>query len=108
MRMTAWTPCVALALLGPPSAPAQPEGCCATPPTLVPLAGDRGPAQRVLRISADPNNLPFTNQRLEGFENKIAELLARELNADLEYHWRAQRRGFFRLALKENECDVVL
>ncbi len=64
--------------------------------------------RRVLRISADPNNLPFTNDRLEGFENRIAELLAREMQAELEYYWRAQRRGFFRQALKEGECDVVL
>ena len=64
--------------------------------------------KRVLRISADPNNLPFTNERLEGFENKIAELIAREMNAELEYHWRAQRRGFFRQALTEGECDLVL
>src|SRR3954469_12348061 len=66
------------------------------------------PAGRVLRISADPNNLPFSNDKLEGFENKIAELIAKDLGATLEYHWRAQRRGFFRHALKENECDVVL
>jgi mxaJ protein len=63
---------------------------------------------RVLRISADPNNLPFTNEKRQGFENKIAELLAADLNASIEYHWRAQRRGFFRHALKENECDLVL
>src|SRR3954465_13878834 len=39
--------------------------------------------QRLLRISADPNNLPFTNDKLAGFENRIAELIARELGADL-------------------------
>jgi mxaJ protein len=66
------------------------------------------PPRRVLRISADPNNLPFTNDKLEGFENKVAEVLAAELGGELEYTWRAQRRGFFRQALKENECDVVL
>ena len=64
--------------------------------------------RRVLRISADPNNLPFTNDRLEGFENKIAEIIAREMDADIQYIWRAQRRGFFRHALKEGECDLVL
>src|SRR4051794_9298722 len=64
--------------------------------------------ERVLRISADPNNLPFTNDKLEGFENKIAEVIARELGADIEYIWRAQRRGFFRQSLKEGECDLVL
>jgi mxaJ protein len=66
------------------------------------------PAKRIIRISADPNNLPFTNDRCEGFENKIADLIAGELNAEIEYVWRAQRRGFFRHALKEGECDLVL
>src|SRR4051812_17891077 len=73
------------------------------------IAQDReAPSRRVLRVSADPNNLPFTNDRLEGFENKIAVLLAREMDADLSYVWRAQRRGFFRSALTEGECDLVM
>src|SRR2546423_2023054 len=62
----------------------------------------------VLRIAADPNNLPFSNEKLEGFENKIAELIARDLNAEIEYCWRAQRRGFFRETLQEGDCDLVL
>src|SRR3954468_3584247 len=61
-----------------------------------------------LRVCADPNNLPFSNERREGFENKIADLIARELDANIEYSWRAQRRGFFRETLKENRCDIVL
>src|SRR5689334_6861223 len=63
---------------------------------------------RVIRITADPNNLPFSNDKLEGFENKIADLLARDLNAKVEYTWRAQRRGFFRETLKENKADLIL
>ena len=49
---------------------------------------------RELRVCADPNNLPFSNERGEGFENKIAELIADELGARLSYTWWAQRRGF--------------
>jgi quinoprotein dehydrogenase-associated probable ABC transporter substrate-binding protein len=64
--------------------------------------------KRILRVTSDPNNLPFSNDRCEGFENKIAELIAHELDATLEYSWRAQRRGFFRETLKENRCDLVL
>ena len=64
--------------------------------------------QRVLRVAADPNNLPFSNDRLEGFENEIAELIARELHCRIEYHWRAQRRGFFRETLKSGDVDLVL
>jgi mxaJ protein len=67
-----------------------------------------GEDQRVLRVAADPNNLPFSNERLEGFENKIAELIARELHRKIEYHWRAQRRGFFRETLKSGDVDLVL
>jgi mxaJ protein len=63
---------------------------------------------RTLRVCADPNNLPFSNQRLEGFENRIAEVIAQDLNATIEYTWWAQRRGFFRNTLKANECDVVM
>jgi mxaJ protein len=62
----------------------------------------------VLRVCADPNNLPFSNERGEGFENKLAELLAEDLHEKLEYTWWAQRRGFFRNTLKAGVCDVVL
>ncbi|HEX8685816.1 MAG TPA: quinoprotein dehydrogenase-associated putative ABC transporter substrate-binding protein, partial [Pyrinomonadaceae bacterium] len=62
----------------------------------------------VLRVCADPNNLPFSNERGEGFENKIAELLAADLHERLEYTWWAQRRGFFRNTLRAGACDVVV
>jgi mxaJ protein len=61
-----------------------------------------------LRVCADPNNLPFSNRRGDGFENRIAEMLAREMNVRLEYTWWAQRRGFFRNTLKAGLCDVVI
>ena len=63
---------------------------------------------RVLRVCADPNNLPFSNGREEGFENRIARLLAEDLRAELRYTWWAQRRGFFRNTLRAGVCDVVL
>jgi quinoprotein dehydrogenase-associated probable ABC transporter substrate-binding protein len=92
--------------------PAHAQDCPAPAQDLVRVPSETaspGPeAKRVLRISADPNNLPFTNRRLEGFENRIAAVVARELKADLQYLWRAQRRGFFRSALEEGECDLVL
>ena len=62
----------------------------------------------VLRVCADPNNLPFSNERREGFENKIAELLAHDLGERVEYTWWAQRRGFFRNTLRSGVCDVVI
>jgi mxaJ protein len=62
----------------------------------------------VLCVVAEPNNLPFSNDRREGFENKIAELVAREMNASLEYHWRAMRRGYWRETIKGGLADVVI
>jgi quinoprotein dehydrogenase-associated probable ABC transporter substrate-binding protein len=64
--------------------------------------------QRQLRVCADPNNLPFSNERLEGFENKLADLLAHDLDATLTYTWWAQRRGFLRHTLQADTCDLVM
>jgi mxaJ protein len=61
-----------------------------------------------LRVCADPNNLPFSNDRGEGFENKLAEMLAADAGARVEYTWWAQRRGFVRNTLRAGECDVLL
>jgi mxaJ protein len=63
---------------------------------------------RELRVCADPNNLPFSSEARDGFENKIAELLADELGATLQYTWWAQRRGFIRNTLRARACDVVM
>jgi mxaJ protein len=62
----------------------------------------------VLRVCADPNNLPFSNAAGEGFENRIAALIAGELGVPLDYTWWAQRRGFVRSTLKAGLCDVVI
>ena len=64
--------------------------------------------QPPLRVCADPNNMPFSNQRGEGFENKIAALVARELHRPLRYFWWPQRRGFIRNSLNAGRCDVVI
>lgn len=61
-----------------------------------------------LRVCADPNNLPFSNEAAEGFENQLAKLVADELGKKLSYTWRAQRRGFVRNTLKADLCDVVM
>jgi mxaJ protein len=63
---------------------------------------------KALRVCADPNNLPFSNQRGEGFENRLAKIMARELGRKLEYTWWAQRRGFFRNTLNAGRCDLVM
>ncbi|TPI57604.1 quinoprotein dehydrogenase-associated putative ABC transporter substrate-binding protein [Mesorhizobium sp. B3-1-3] len=62
---------------------------------------------RELRVCADPNNLPFSNAAGQGFENRIAEIIAADLGAKLTYTWWAQRRGFVRNTLKAGLCDLV-
>jgi mxaJ protein len=59
-----------------------------------------------LRVCADPNNLPFSNQSRQGFENKIIELVARRLHRKIKYFWWAQRRGYVRNTLSEAKCDI--
>jgi mxaJ protein len=61
----------------------------------------------VLRVCADPNNLPFSHRAGTGLENRLAELLARRTGRRLRYHWTAQRRGFLRNSLLAGACDVV-
>jgi mxaJ protein len=63
-------------------------------------------AADALRICADPNNLPFSDQAGRGFENKIIELTARDLGLTVDYTWWAQRRGYIRNTLKAEICDV--
>lgn len=62
---------------------------------------------RELRVCADPNNMPFSNAAGQGFENRIAEIVATDLGAKLTYTWWAQRRGFIRNTLKAGLCDLV-
>lgn len=69
-----------------------------------------GPARAddVLRVCADANNMPFSNAQEEGFENRLAELIASELGRRLEYLWWPQRRGFVHHTLDAGACDVVM
>jgi len=63
---------------------------------------------RELRVCADPNNLPFSNQRGEGFENRIASVIAADLGLKVRYTWWPERRGFVRNTLNFGRCDVIL
>ncbi len=63
---------------------------------------------KVLRVCADPNNLPFSNQAGAGFENKIADLLGEKLNKPVAYTYFPQVIGFFRNTLNAFRCDVVI
>jgi mxaJ protein len=62
--------------------------------------------RRELVVCADPNNLPFSNQDRQGFENRLAELVARDLGVPLRYVWWAQRRGYVRNTLSAAKCEL--
>ena len=62
---------------------------------------------RELRICADPNNLPYSNEARQGFENKIIEMVAKDMDSTVSYVWWAQRRGNVRNTLKAGLCDVI-
>ncbi|MBR0896633.1 substrate-binding domain-containing protein [Bradyrhizobium tropiciagri] len=63
---------------------------------------------KVLRICADPRNLPFSNEKGEGFENKIGELFAEKLQKKLDYMFFPQATGFVRMTLAAHRCDVIM
>ncbi len=72
------------------------------------------PEGKAFRVCADPNNLPFSNSKGEGFENKIAKLFAKELGWPVEYTWYPQRMGFIRNTLRSRQesgrykCDIIM
>ena len=90
--------CGSMSVAGPPSLRAQ----------------DRAPSARAsradhaLRVCADPNNLPFSNRAGEGFENRIAGVLAHALGDSVTYAWWPQRRGWVRNTLNARTCDVAI
>lgn len=64
--------------------------------------------RRVLRVCADPANLPFSGKDQPGFENKIADIVADELGIEVEYTWFPQATGFIRRTLFAKQCDLVI
>jgi quinoprotein dehydrogenase-associated probable ABC transporter substrate-binding protein len=63
---------------------------------------------RVLRVCADPRNLPFSNEAGEGFENRLAEMLAQKLGKSLAYTYYPGATGFVRNTLNAHKCDVIM
>lgn len=73
------------------------------------------PGQTAVRVCADAHNLPYSNDKLEGFDNKIAALIADELGIPVEYYWFPQRIGFSRNTIKKVDpetgkflCDLAM
>src|SRR5690348_675906 len=63
---------------------------------------------KVLRVCADPRNMPFSDEKGEGFENKLAELVAQKLGKSLAHAWYPQAPGFVRNTLGAYKCDVIM
>ncbi len=70
--------------------------------------GGAGSNAPVLRVCADPDNMPFSNSEKEGFENKLAELLAERLGDELEYSWFAETSGYVPNTVGNDACDLVM
>src|SRR5436190_4834391 len=70
------------------------------------VTADATAAPRQLRVCAEPDSMPLSNARGAGFENRMAELIAGELGAELAYAWQPQRRGFVRKTIGADLCDV--
>jgi len=82
-------------------------------PTINPDEGRIGEVRRVedpteFKVCADPDNMPYSNSKQEGFEDKIAEVLAKELGKKLSYQYAYYRQGFLRNTLNANRCDYVM
>lgn len=75
-----------------------------------PAAAQRGDLviRDELRVCADPANLPFSNQKQEGFENRIAQIIADDLGLPLSYVWFPQVIGFVRNTLNARQCDLIM
>lgn len=65
-------------------------------------------ANGALRVCADPNNLPFSNRAGQGFENKIANLIAHDLHKQVAYIWATENERFVRTTLAKGSCDVIV
>jgi len=94
IEMSAWQSCLLVLLV-----------CCS-----VPAAAQTSDLvdRDTLKVCADPNNLPFSDDKKEGFENKIAELIGAELGRPVDYAWFPQVIGFVRNTLRAHLCDLVI
>ena len=75
--------------------------------SLAATAGRQALTTSHLRVCADPNNLPFSNKAGEGFENRIVQLIGKELGKEVRYTWFPQTTGFIRNTLRLRRCDLI-
>jgi mxaJ protein len=81
--------------------------------TVLLCAPGRAPADEAkqvkeLRVCGDPNNMPFSNEKLEGIENKVAEVIAKDLGETVTYFWWPHQRGVVKRVLNARHCDIML
>jgi mxaJ protein len=81
-------------------------GILSEPAAAAPQSAGLSTGRARLMVCSDPNNLPFSNRERQGFENKVIELVAKDLGAEVTYLWWPQRRGFVRKTLDASKCDV--
>jgi mxaJ protein len=81
-------------------------GILSEPAAAAPQSAGLSTGRDRLMVCSDPNNLPFSNRERQGFENKVIELVAKDLGAEVTYLWWPQRRGFVRKTLDASKCDV--
>lgn len=93
----------ALCVVSAPAAAQAPAPVTAQTP-----APEVAKSPQALRVCGNPDNLPFSNQAQQGFENKIAQLIGVELGLPVSYLWHAQRRGYLRRTLNAGRCDLVM
>ena len=62
----------------------------------------------VLRVCANPNNLPFSDKQGGGFENKLGQLVARDLGETVAYTWTDEHEHFVRKTINAGKCDVLM
>jgi quinoprotein dehydrogenase-associated probable ABC transporter substrate-binding protein len=72
------------------------------------FTGVSASAAPLLRVCADPNNLPYSNQKEQGLENRLAAMIAADLGLQVSYYWFPQEDAFFRKTLGSGKCDVVM
>jgi mxaJ protein len=71
----------------------------------LPASGQQG---EPLRVCADPDNLPYSNRALQGFENKIGQVIAKDLGVSVDYYWWPAQMGMVRNTLQRDRCDVLV
>jgi len=110
--MTRATACMlglsALALTAAAAPPLAPDKRMQPKPPLAPDQQVLPKPKLELRVCATPDNLPFSNEQREGFENKIAELIARDMGLPIHYTFHPQRRGFVRRTLNAGTCNLIM